>query len=59
VIRKVGKDNIIIVATESKIAALRGMPLLVDTGDREVDEMLKGYCRIVTGYRRAAVYRIA
>ncbi|MEM4250988.1 MAG: ATP-NAD kinase family protein [Candidatus Bathyarchaeia archaeon] len=59
VIRKVGKGNIIIAATESKIAALRGMPLLVDTGDREVDEMLKGYCRIVTGYRKSAVYRIA
>ncbi|MBS7622146.1 ATP-NAD kinase family protein [Candidatus Bathyarchaeota archaeon] len=59
VIRKVGKDNIVIVATESKMAALKGMPLLVDTGDREVDEMLKGYCRVVTGYRRSAVYRIA
>jgi len=59
VIRKVGKDNIITVATEGKIAALKGMPLLVDTGDREVDEMLKGYFKIVTGYRRTAVYRVA
>jgi predicted polyphosphate/ATP-dependent NAD kinase len=59
VIRKVGRDNIIIVATESKIAALKGMSLLVDTGDREVDEMLKGYSKIVTGYRKSAVYRVA
>ena len=59
VISKVGRDNIIIVATESKIAALKGMPLLVDTGDREVDEMLKGYSKIVTGYRKSAVYRVA
>ena len=58
VIRKVGKENIIVVATKEKMLSLKGRPLLVDTGDGEVDEMLEGYTRIVTDYGRAMVYRI-
>lgn len=50
VIRKVGKENIIIVATRSKMASLGQKPLLVDTGDPETDAILSGYVRVVTGY---------
>jgi predicted polyphosphate/ATP-dependent NAD kinase len=59
VIKKVGKDNIIIVASEDKIISLKGNPLLVDTNDEEINEMLKGYFRVTTGYRRSMMYRIA
>jgi predicted polyphosphate/ATP-dependent NAD kinase len=58
VIRRVGRDNIIIVSTVEKITSLRGRPLLVDTGDRGVDQMLCGYVRIITGYDERIVYRI-
>jgi predicted polyphosphate/ATP-dependent NAD kinase len=58
VIRRVGKENILVVATPEKLASLHGSPLLVDTGERDVDEMLRGYIRVVTGYGKAAVYSI-
>jgi len=58
VIRKVGKENIVIVATPGKLASLRGKPLLVDTGDAELDRELSGYYRVITGFGRRAVYRV-
>jgi len=51
VIRQVGIDNIIIVATPQK---LQDLPFLfVDTGDRELDRELNGYISVVCGYRMA------
>jgi predicted polyphosphate/ATP-dependent NAD kinase len=58
VIRKVGRENIIVVSTANKLRALRLQPLIVDTGDAEVDEMLVGYFNIVTGYRERMVYKV-
>jgi len=38
VIRKVGLENIIVVATRDKIPNFGDKPLLVDTGDEELDQ---------------------
>ena len=59
VIRAVGRDAVMVVATTTKLAALRGRPLLVDTGDPEVDDLLSGYVRIVTGVNMESVYRVS
>jgi predicted polyphosphate/ATP-dependent NAD kinase len=59
VIRAVGPDNVVIVATKSKIAALQGRPLLVDTNDRTLDLELSGYRQVNTGYNDYLLYRIA
>ena len=59
VIRRVGKQNIIVVATAEKLSSLRGRPLLVDTGNSDTDAYLCGYYRVVTGYREATVYRVS
>lgn len=60
VLRKIGKDNIIIIATLSKLSSIGwGRPLLVDTGDDEVNKMLSGYMRVITGYNEETVLKIA
>jgi len=58
VIREVGRENIEIVATPDKLASLQGKPLLVDTGDPEVDEVLSGYHKVISGYKRRVVYMV-
>lgn len=59
VIREIEKENIIIVATPDKLANLRGHPLRVDTGDHTLDEELKGYYKVRTGYGRRTLYKVA
>ena len=51
IIRKVGKERVIVAATTRKLRNIDGSILRVDTGDPEVDEMLRGYIRVVTDYR--------
>jgi len=58
VIKGLGKKNIIVAATPAKLAGLGGAPLLVDTGDPEADALLRGYARVVTGYRETVIYPV-
>lgn len=58
VIRAVGRENIIVVATPGKLAALAGSPLLVDTGDPVLDDELRGYIRVVVDQRQESMQRI-
>lgn len=58
VIKKLGKKNIIVISTKEKISNLQGEPLLVDTGSEETDNMIKGYIKIITGYKEAVMYKI-
>jgi predicted polyphosphate/ATP-dependent NAD kinase len=59
VIARVGRGRILVVATEAKIAGLRGRPLRVDTGDPTVDAGLAGYTRVIVDYNREIVYPVA
>jgi predicted polyphosphate/ATP-dependent NAD kinase len=57
-IRAVGIDNIEIVATKSKLAGLDHRPLLVDTGDEQLDLELSGMKTVLTGYDDRVFYRV-
>ncbi len=58
VLRQIDKGNILIVSTPNKIQSLFGRPLLVDTGDADTNNRLKGHYRIITGYHESIVYRV-
>ncbi len=57
IIRMIGRDRIIVVATPGKLKTLK--TLRVDTGDPQVDGMLQGYIRVLTGYARYRLVRVA
>ncbi|WP_427980606.1 ATP-NAD kinase family protein [Agarivorans sp.] len=59
VIRKLGRENIIVVASKTKLKSLHGRPLIVDTGDTELDKMLSGSIKVITGYRDYIMYRVS
>ncbi|MHA2108237.1 MAG: ATP-NAD kinase family protein [Candidatus Hodarchaeales archaeon] len=58
IIQKIGRENIIVIATRNKLNSLNGQPLLVDSGDKGVDELLCGYIGIITGYREKSIYKV-
>lgn len=59
VIRKTGRENIIVAAAKEKMLSLHGKPLYVDTGNPEVDNVLSGYIRVVVGYRDLMIARVS
>ncbi|REJ05712.1 hypothetical protein DY023_08995 [Microbacterium bovistercoris] len=59
VIRTLGDDPLLVVAPEQKLIDLGGHPLIVDTGDPDLDARLAGHVRIVTGQSSTAFYPVA
>jgi predicted polyphosphate/ATP-dependent NAD kinase len=58
IIRRVGAENITLVGSRSKIEALHPRRLLTDSGDEETDGQLRGYRRVITGYREEMVVKV-
>ena len=58
VIRRVGVESVIVVGSRSKIEALHPRRLLTDSGDDEIDRHLRGYLRVITGYREEMVVKV-
>jgi predicted polyphosphate/ATP-dependent NAD kinase len=59
ILRLLGRSGMIVVATQGKLRELAGRPLLVDTGDAELDRDLCGWIEVVTGYQARVLYRVA
>jgi len=57
VIRAIGREHIVVIATLDKLHALGG-PLVVDTGDPDCDQALAGYLQVITGERERVVWKV-
>lgn len=58
VIRRIGLDNIWIVAAAQKIYDLKNQELYVDTGDPVLDDELRGYRRVITGWQDELICKV-
>ena len=58
IIRRVGVENVTVVGSRSKIEALHPRRLLADSGDEEINGQLRGYRRVITGYREEMVVKV-
>ncbi len=59
VLQKIGKENIVVISTNSKIIELRNRPLLIDTGKESMNQKLAGYYRIKIGYGMDLIYKVS
>lgn len=59
VVRRVGPENLLIIAGPSKVVALGSRPLHVDTGDATLDEKLAGYRRVRTAPGQTAILKVS
>ena len=58
VIKQLGLENLMVVSSKSKIKALAGKALAVDTGDQRLNAQLSGYITVITGYDDTILYPI-
>ncbi|MGY5858509.1 MAG: ATP-NAD kinase family protein [Candidatus Thorarchaeota archaeon] len=58
VIERVGKEHIFVISTPSKLKGIAGETLKVDTGDSSVDELLRGYIRVITDYNEIRLMKV-
>ena len=58
VIRRVGRENVVVVATAAKLLSLTRGVLLVDTGDPGLDQELEGFIRVVVGVDEETRFRV-
>jgi predicted polyphosphate/ATP-dependent NAD kinase len=59
VIRRIGRDSIVILAGQQKLLGLPDKRLYVDTGDPATDAMISGYARIRSAPGRSTMFPIA
>lgn len=59
IIAAIGRENIQVIATKGKLVRLEGRPLILDSGDRTLDQALSGYWDVLTGYHDHVMYPVA
>lgn len=58
VLRLAGRNHIMVICAPGKLSSLRQKPFLVDTGDEDLDNILRGYIRVRVGFHQEVVYKI-
>lgn len=57
VIRSLGKENIMVVATKNKLLSFGPSPMYIDL-DEDCNEMLRGYHKVIAGYEDVVLKKI-
>ena len=58
ILKKIGRNNMQVIATKEKIFSLQGRPLLVDSNDPELDKSFSGYQSLLVGYDEHILYPV-
>jgi predicted polyphosphate/ATP-dependent NAD kinase len=58
VLRAIGLEHLRVVATKRKLGTLEGRPLLVDSGDVQLDDAFPDVVRVWAGYKEELLYPI-
>ncbi|HSG62368.1 MAG TPA: ATP-NAD kinase family protein [Pseudomonadales bacterium] len=56
ILRRIGRDNVCVVASRQKLASLAGKPFVIDSGDPELDRAWAGPMRVICDYREQVLY---
>lgn len=58
VLKRLGKKNVCLISSKSKLTALAGRPLTIDSGDCQLDKQWSGTIQVITGYRDQVVQNL-
>ncbi|MGB1091300.1 MAG: ATP-NAD kinase family protein [Oceanobacter sp.] len=58
VLKRLTPDRIQLISTKTKIKSLEGRPLIVDSGDAELDKSWPGLMEVITGYEDRVLYPV-
>ena len=59
VIKSIGFKHFIVVAAKNKLLRMQNRPLLVDTGDPDLDITLSGYIKVFTDFGEYSIHQIS
>ncbi|MFX1491801.1 MAG: ATP-NAD kinase family protein [Promethearchaeota archaeon] len=59
IIRRIPPEQILVIATHSKVSSLAERGLHIDTGDSDVDKSLSGFIRVLVDYRTWRMMKIS
>ena len=58
VLRGLGRENLIVIATKTKLQQLNGKPLIVDSDDPALNEEFSGPIKVITGFEDSVLYPV-
>ncbi|MBR6735291.1 MAG: ATP-NAD kinase family protein [Oscillospiraceae bacterium] len=58
VLRLIGKENIVVIATKEKLASLELRPLVCDSGDEILDKEFSGYIKVRVSKDETVIYKL-
>ncbi len=58
VLSKLGKENLLVIATKTKLNQLASRPLIVDSDDSEINQLFQGVISIITAYDDRVLYQV-